>query len=86
MHLDHRLGSLGEGKDADFVVLMRACRSASIRKVRETWIDGVKVFDASIETDRAYRMAASCCRALDELPKTPRVRPPSPLAASRNIH
>ncbi len=54
MHLDHRLGSLEAGKDADFVILSGAPFS-TYTKVRETWIDGKKVFDAATEADRAYR-------------------------------
>jgi imidazolonepropionase-like amidohydrolase len=54
MHLDHRLGTLEAGKDADFVVLSGPPFSV-YTKVRQTWIDGQKVFDAADETDRAYR-------------------------------
>jgi imidazolonepropionase-like amidohydrolase len=54
MHLDHRLGSLEVGKDADFVIL--SGRPFSVyTKVMQTWIDGVKVFDAANEVDRLYR-------------------------------
>ena len=54
LHLDHRLGSLEKGKDADFVVLTGKPFSVYSR-VQQTWIDGAKVFDAANETDRAYR-------------------------------
>lgn len=54
MHLDHRLGSLEVGKDADFVILSGAPFSV-YTKVMQTWIDGVKVFDAANENDRPYR-------------------------------
>ncbi|MFO0850273.1 MAG: amidohydrolase family protein [Gemmataceae bacterium] len=54
MHLDHRLGTLEPGKDADFVVLSGPPFSV-YTKVRQTWIDGKKVFDAADEADRAYR-------------------------------
>jgi imidazolonepropionase-like amidohydrolase len=54
MHLDHRVGSLEKGKDADFVVL--SGRPFSVyTKVRQTWIDGKKVFDAEDPKDRTYR-------------------------------
>lgn len=54
MHLDHRLGSLEKGKDADFVILGGAPFSV-YTKVQQTWIDGRKVFDAGSDTDRPYR-------------------------------
>ena len=54
MHLDHRLGSLEKGKDADFVVLSGKPFSV-YTKVQQTWIDGAKVFDAANESDRPYR-------------------------------
>src|SRR5207248_3270284 len=44
LHLDHRLGSLEKGKDADFVVLSGAPFSV-YTKVLETYIDGVRVFE-----------------------------------------
>jgi imidazolonepropionase-like amidohydrolase len=54
LHLDHRLGSLEKGKDADFVVLSGAPFSV-YTKVLETWIDGQKRFDAKNPLQRAYR-------------------------------
>jgi imidazolonepropionase-like amidohydrolase len=54
MHLDHRLGTLEPGKDADFVVLSGKPFSV-YTKVQQTWIDGKKVFDAADPKDRPYR-------------------------------
>jgi imidazolonepropionase-like amidohydrolase len=54
LHLDHRIGSLEKGKDADFVILSGAPFSV-YTKVKETWIDGKKVFDATDVKDRGYR-------------------------------
>jgi len=54
MHLDHRLGSIEKGKDADFVILSGAPFSA-YTKVLETWIDGKKVFDAKDSNQIGYR-------------------------------
>lgn len=54
MHLDHRLGSLEKGKDADFAVLSGPPFSA-YTQVLETYIDGVKVFDRSKKADWAYQ-------------------------------
>ena len=66
LHLDHRLGSLEKGKDADFVILDGKPFSV-YTKVLQTYIDGKKVFD--VKTDRAYQMggfalpaAARSCR------------------------
>lgn len=54
MHLDHRLGSLEKGKDADFVVLSGPPFS-TYTQVLETYIDGVKVFDRAKKADWAYQ-------------------------------
>ena len=54
LHLDHRLGSLEPGKDADFVILSGAPFS-TYTKVLQTWIDGKKIFDASDAAQRPYR-------------------------------
>jgi imidazolonepropionase-like amidohydrolase len=54
MHLDHRLGSLEKGKDADFVILSGAPFSAYTR-VLETWIDGKREFNLADENDRLYQ-------------------------------
>lgn len=54
MHLDHRIGSLEPGKDADFVILSGGPFSI-YSKVQETWIEGKKVFDAKDAKDRTYR-------------------------------
>lgn len=53
LHLDHRLGSLERGKDADFVVLSGKPFSVYTH-VLETYIDGKKVFDRS--RDWAYQV------------------------------
>ncbi|MBL8294007.1 MAG: amidohydrolase family protein, partial [Bryobacterales bacterium] len=53
MELDSRVGSLAPGKDADFLILSGDPLSV-YTKVLETWVDGVKVFDRSVEKDRLY--------------------------------
>ena len=53
LDLQHRVGSLEAGKDADFVVLDGDPLSV-YTKVLETWVDGVKVFDRTNERDRLY--------------------------------
>lgn len=54
MRLDDRLGSLTEGKDADFVVLSGAPLS-SWTLVEQTWVEGVRVFDRA--TPEGARLA-----------------------------
>ncbi|MBA4191011.1 MAG: amidohydrolase [Planctomycetaceae bacterium] len=54
MHLDHRIGSLEKGKDADFVVLSGAPFS-TYTKVLQTYIEGRKVFDRGVKRDWAYQ-------------------------------
>jgi imidazolonepropionase-like amidohydrolase len=55
LHLDHRLGSLEKGKDADFVVLSGAPFSV-YTQVLQTWIDGKKIFDRTSKRDWAYQV------------------------------
>jgi imidazolonepropionase-like amidohydrolase len=54
LHLDHRLGSLEKGKDADFAVLSGPPFSA-YTQVLATYIDGRKVFDRTSKRDWAYQ-------------------------------
>ncbi|HEX4606962.1 MAG TPA: amidohydrolase family protein [Urbifossiella sp.] len=54
LHLDHRLGSLEKGKDADFAVLSGPPFS-TYTQVLETHIDGRKRFDRSAKADWAYQ-------------------------------
>ncbi len=51
LDLDHRVGSLEAGKDADFVVLSGDPLS-TYTKVLQTWVEGVKVFDRADPEDR----------------------------------
>lgn len=53
LDLDHRIGSLEVGKDADFVVLDGDPLSV-YTKVLETWIEGAQVFDRSRPEDRLW--------------------------------
>ncbi len=53
LDLDDRIGSLRVGKDADFVLLDGDPLSVYTR-VRETWIEGVRVFDRSADEDRLW--------------------------------
>jgi imidazolonepropionase-like amidohydrolase len=53
LKLEHRIGSLQAGKDADFVILSGAPFSVYTH-VLETWIDGEPVFDRSDPAQRVY--------------------------------
>lgn len=51
--LDDEIGSLDEGKDADFIVLSGDPLSV-YSKVEETWVEGQRVFDRSDPEDRKF--------------------------------
>lgn len=53
MDLDHRVGSLEEGKDADFIILNGDPFSV-YTQVQQTWIDGKKEWDRDNPEDRKF--------------------------------
>lgn len=53
LRLDDRIGSLEEGKDADFIVLSGDPLSV-YTKVEQTWVEGQQVFDLTNDQDRLY--------------------------------
>jgi len=53
LDLDHRIGTLEEGKDADFVILSGDPFAVRTR-VLETWVEGEKVFDLDDQKDRLW--------------------------------
>lgn len=54
LDLGDRIGSLEPGKDADFIVLDGDPLDPATR-VRQTWIEGAKVYDYDDPADRRYR-------------------------------
>ncbi|MGZ5474672.1 MAG: amidohydrolase family protein [Thermoanaerobaculia bacterium] len=53
LELDHRVGTLAPGKDADFIILSGDPLSVYTH-VLETWVEGKKVFDRDDPKDRLY--------------------------------
>jgi len=53
MDLDHRIGSLEEGKDADFIILNGDPFSV-YTQVQQTWIDGKKEWDRDNSEDKKF--------------------------------
>jgi len=84
MHLDHKIGSLEKGKDADFVILSGAPFSA-YTAVLETYIDGKRVFARDQRSDWSYQAGGYDLRDLTRLPKTPAPQKPLPLVKSLNV-
>src|SRR5439155_19420638 len=67
LQLDHRLGSLEAGKDADFAILSGAPFSV-YTQVLQTYIDGVKLFDRSAERDWPYQIGGFAFAERELLP------------------
>ncbi len=78
LKLDHRVGSLEKGKDADFVVLSGEPFSVYSR-VLETYIDGKRVFALSDERDRSFQTGGYASLDKSRLPefKPPMLAPPA---------
>lgn len=81
MHLDDRLGSLGAGKDADFVVLSGAPFSVYTR-VLQTYIDGQKVFDLTDDEQRLYQTGGFAVADRSRVPKAKAFVKPQPTASA----
>lgn len=53
LDLGSKIGSLEKGKDADFVILSGDPFSVYTH-VEQTWVEGIKRFDRSISSDKAF--------------------------------
>ncbi len=67
LKLDHRIGSLEKGKEADFVILSGSPFSI-YTQVLATYIDGAKRFDRSNKRDWTYQAGGFALTDLDRLP------------------
>ena len=67
LHLDHQVGSLEKGKDADFVILSGEPFSVYTR-VLETYIDGKPVFRLSDEKERLYQVGGFALADKSKIP------------------
>src|SRR5207253_11310182 len=77
LHLDERLGTLEQGKDADFVVLSGPPFSV-YTQVLETYIDGVRVFDRAQKRDWTYQAGGFALADQNRLPQPPAAVKPLP--------
>jgi imidazolonepropionase-like amidohydrolase len=78
LHLDHRLGSLEKGKDADFVVLSGPPFSVYTH-VLETYIDGKRRFNRADSKDRPYQTGGFALADRSRLPKVDGLVKPQPV-------
>src|SRR5262249_8364530 len=75
LHLDHRLGSLEKGKNADFVVLSGPPFSV-YTTVLETSLDGVRAFKQADPKARPYQVGGFALAERERLPKADAVIKP----------
>ena len=77
LRLDHRIGSLERGKDADFVVLSGPPFSV-YTKVLSTYIDGMRHFDRASKREWTYQVGGFALTDLSKLPAVSEL--PKPLS------
>ncbi len=81
LKLDHRVGSLEVGKDADFAILSGEPFSAYTR-VLETYIDGKRVFALDNESDRSFQTGGFASLNKSRLPE---FKPLTPLPPTTKV-
>src|SRR4051794_6591459 len=77
LHLEEKVGSLENGKDADFVVLSGAPFSV-YTQVLQTFVEGECMFDRSKHEDWTYQAGGFALRDRTRLPKQAGVTSPHP--------
>ena len=75
LRIDSRVGSLEPGKDADFV-LWNGPPLSTVSRVEETWIDGKKYFDRTMELERRRDEARERRALAAEAEAVPETAPP----------
>lgn len=68
LHIDKRVGSLEPGKDADFVIWSKSPLDSSTVCL-QTWIEGKKYFDRSLETERVAALERERNALIDKAKK-----------------
>ncbi len=81
LHLEHRVGSLAKGKDADFVVLSGAPFSI-YTQVLQTYVDGQLHYDRARHKDWSYQAGGFAVADRARLPRAPALLRPLPPVAT----
>ena len=68
LHIDQRVGSLEPGKDADFVIWTKSPLD-STTVCLQTWIEGKKYFDRSLETERTAALETERAALIEKAKK-----------------
>ena len=68
LRIDHRVGSLEPGKDADFVLWSKSPLDSSTLCL-QTWIEGKKYFDRSLAAERAAALEKERTALMDKAKK-----------------
>jgi imidazolonepropionase-like amidohydrolase len=84
LHLEKRVGSLEQGKDADFVVLSGPPFSVYTH-VLQTYVDGKLVFDRSRHRDWTFQAGGYAVLDEERKPPTPPAIKPPPAATSKEL-
>ena len=81
LKIDHLVGSLEQGKQADFVIWSKPPLDSGTTCL-ETWIEGVKYFDRFSDSDRSTRRAREKVQLLEKAKKAANFKPASSHSSS----